>query len=81
MIIIGKSPNPKIKIDEQELETVNLFTSLGSIVHVNGGTEVNKARHAFGVLKLIWKSRTITLRTKIRLLNTNVKPALLNGSE
>ena len=73
------SPNSTIKIDGQEIETVDKFTYLGSIVDVNGGTDsdvksrINKARHAFAILKPIWKSRKITLRTKIRLFKTNVK--------
>ena len=87
LMTIGESPNPTIKIDGQEIETVDKFTYLGSIVDVNGGTDadvksrINKARHAFAILKPIWKSRKITLRTKIRLFNTNVKSVLLYGSE
>ena len=52
---IGEFPNPTIKIDGQEIETVDRFTNLGSIVDVNGGTDadvksrINKARHAFAV--------------------------------
>ena len=50
---------------------------------MNGGTDadvkshINKARHAFAILKPIWKSWKITLRTKIRLFNT--KSVLLYG--
>ena len=47
LMIICESPNPTIKIDGQEIETVDRFTFLGSI---------NKLGHAFAVLKLIWKS-------------------------
>ena len=36
---IGESPNQTIKIDGQEIETVDRFTYLGSIVDVNGGTD------------------------------------------
>ena len=79
LMTTGESPNPIIKIDGQEIETVDRFTYPGSIVDVNGGTDadlksrINKAKHAFAVLKPIWKSRKITLRTKMRLFNTNVK--------
>ena len=54
---------------------------------MNGGTDAdvkshfNKARCAFAVLKPIWKSRKMTLRTKIRLYNANVKSVLLCGCE
>ena len=44
-------------------------------------SRINKARHAFAVLKPIWKSRKITFRTEIRPFNTNVKSLLLYGSE
>ena len=59
---ICESPNPTIKIDGQEIETVDRFTFLGSLDGVNGGSDadvksrINKLRHAFAVLKLIWKS-------------------------
>ena len=84
---IDEFPNPKIKIDGQEIETVDWFTNLGSVVDVNGGTgadvksRINKARQSFAVLKPIWKSRKITFRTEIRPFNTNVKSLLLYDSE
>ena len=84
---IGEFPNPTIKIDGQEIETVDRFTNLGSIVDLSGGTDadvksrINKARHAFAVVKPIWKSRKITFRTEIRPFNTSVKSLLLYGSE
>ena len=76
---VGEFPNPTIKIDGQKMETVDRFTNLGSIVDVDSGTDadvksrINKATHAFAVLKPIWKSRKITFRTEIRPFNTNVK--------
>ena len=84
---IGEFTNPTIKIDGQEIETVDRFTNLGSVVDVNGGTDADvkshiyKARHAFAVLKPIWKSLKITFRTQIRPFNTNVKSLLLYGSK
>ena len=53
---IGESPNPTIKIDGQEIETVDRFTYLGGIVDLDGGTDadvkshINKTRHAIAVL-------------------------------
>ena len=79
---IGESPNPTIEVDGQEIETVDRFTNLGSIVDASSGTDTDvksrshKARHAFAVLKPIWKSRKITFRTEIRPFNTNVKSLL-----
>ena len=84
---VGEFPNSTIKIDGQEIETVDRFTNLGSIVGVNGGTDanvksrINKAGHAFDVLKPIRKYQKITFRTEIRLFKTNVKSLLLYGFE
>ena len=83
LMTIGEFSNPTSKIDGQEIETVDRFTNLGSIVAVNDGTDadvksrINKARHAFAVLKPIWKSR----KTTFRPFNTNVKSLQLYGSE
>ena len=38
---IGEFPNPTIEVDGQEIETVDRFTNLGSIVDVNGGTDAD----------------------------------------
>ena len=40
-----------------------------------------KARVSFMKLKQIWSSNIYTLRSKLRLFNTLVKPMLLYGSE
>ena len=59
------------------------FTYHGSIVNKQGGTDANinirigKARAAFLQLKSIWTSRKLSMNTKIRLFNTNVKPVLM----
>ena len=58
LMTIGESPNPTIKIDGKEIETVDWFTYtyVGSIVDVSRGTDanvksrINKARHSFAVL-------------------------------
>ncbi len=76
-----------LKIDGQQLEEVKSFTYLGSEVDGNGGTErdirarICKARTAFVTLNNIWKEGKISLNTKVRLFNTNVKTVLLYGSE
>jgi hypothetical protein len=60
---------------------------LGSIVDKNGGTEkdiksgISKAQIAFQSLHKIWQSNNLSLRTKLRLFNTNVKSVLLYGAE
>ena len=76
-----------IKVKDQDLEEVNTFTYLGGIVNDTGGTEadikarVSKARVAFNSLGKVWKDRTISVRTKCRLFNANVKSILLYGGE
>jgi len=69
------------------LEEVNSFTYLGSVVDIQGGAEadvkarIGKARAVFLQLKNVWSSKDLTLQTKIRIFNSNVKPVLLYGSE
>jgi hypothetical protein len=42
---------------------------------------IGKARTAFNMMGSIWKARNISLKTKVRLFNSNVKPILLYGTE
>jgi hypothetical protein len=57
------------------------------MIDVQGGadadvkTRIGKARQAFTSLKPVWSSKRISLKTKIRLFNSNVKTVLLYGSE
>ena len=67
------------------LEIVESFTYLGSIIDGKGGTEadvrkrIGKARTAFANLSNVWKASKISISTKIRLFNSNVKSVLLYG--
>lgn len=76
-----------IKIKENEIEEVKEFTYLGSIINIEGGTEadiearIGKAQNAFRNLNKIWSSKELTLSTKLRIFNTNVKSILLYGAE
>ena len=84
---IGTENLNTIDLEGTPLEEVDSFIYLGSIVDKKGGTEadvkarVGKARSAFTQLKNIWKSGKISLRTKLRLFNSNVKSVLLYGCE
>ena len=84
---INAAQDTPVTLGGKAIEDVAQFTYLGSIVSKTGGTEedirarIGKARHAFVTLKPIWKSRAITLKTKLRLFNSNVKTVLLYGSE
>ena len=84
---INETQDAAIMLGTEELEEVESFTYLGSIVNKTGGTEedikarTNKARYVFATLKPIWRSTRIRWRTKIRIFNTNVKSVLLYGAE
>ena len=84
---INASSREAVKLGDSNLEEVETFTYLGSVINQQGGTDadvktrIGKARAAFIALKNIWRSNLITSRTKIRLFNSNVKSALLYGAE
>ena len=76
-----------VEVNEKDLEEVDSFVYLGSVMDLKGGTEadvkarIGKARVAFIALNKIWKDRKLSLRTKLRLFNSNVKSVLLYGCE
>ena len=76
-----------IKLDNEDIENVASFTYLGSVIAVDGGTErdvlvrIGKARTAFLLLRPVWRSKEISLRTKLRIFNSNVKTVLMYGAE
>ena len=76
-----------ITIDGEPLECVEDFSYLGSLISTEFGTQkdikarLNKARGVFSQLRNIWKSKQYSLKTKLRLYNSNVKAVLLYGSE
>ena len=84
---INSSSMNVVTLNGSQLEEVQSFTYLGSIVDQQGGTDadvkarVGKARVAFIQLNNIWKSRELSRNTKIRLFNSNVKSVLLYGAE
>ncbi|KAK7103731.1 hypothetical protein V1264_018575 [Littorina saxatilis] len=84
---INTTSKEPITLSGSPLEEVQSFTYLGSIVDQQGGTDadvkarIGKARAAFIQLKNIWNSRQLSLTTKIRLFNSNVKSVLLYGAE
>jgi len=74
-------------LDGEEIDEVEDFACLGSNITRDGGSDRNiqlrigKARTAFTILSPVWKSKTISKKTKLRIFNTNVKSAFLYGSE
>jgi hypothetical protein len=77
----------KLSIGGKEIEQVDSFTYLGSIVTSDAGSEedvrmwIRKANGAFIQLYPIWKSKIISKKTKICVFNTNVKAVLLYACE
>ena len=84
---INSTNTNAIILNGNQLEEVQSFTYLGSIIDQQGGTDadvkarIGKARAAFIQLNNIWKSRELSRNTKIRLFNSNVKSVLLYGAE
>ena len=76
-----------IKIKDTNLEEVEEFIYLGSIVNIEGGTDadvknrINKARVIFNILWKVWSAKNISRGTKIKIFNSNVKYVLLYGAE
>lgn len=84
---INNKNNTALKINDEELEDVEHFQYLGSIINRNGGTEqdvkarIKKAQYAYVTLFNVWRSKNIKPITKLRIFNSNVKSILLYGSE
>ncbi len=80
------STNP-IMLDGDALEEVDAFIYLGSIINKQGGSDadvkaqIGKARTAFIQLRNIWRSKELSVKTKVRIFNTNVKAVLLYRAE
>ena len=86
MRIQARDDSP-IHIEDEVIQMTDHFTYLSSVVSESGGTKedivasIRKAQQAFATLRSVWKSRAISLNTKLRILNSNIKSVLLYGSE
>ena len=84
---VNQGNNAHFNIGGHEIQDVEKFTYLGSIVSSEGGTDqdivarIGKATTAFNILRPIWRSRAISVKTKFRIFNTNVKSVLLYACE
>jgi hypothetical protein len=64
----------KVEINGKELEEVNEYSYLGSIVTGGGGADgdvtsrIKKANVAFVQLYRIWKNKNIRIKTKLNFL-------------
>ena len=87
VMIYGGSPNQPVKADGEDIEVVNTFNFLGSVIVDEGGSsqEIRRrlamARTAAIGLTDIWKDRGITKTTKKSIMNALVFPIATYGSE
>ena len=84
---MNTTANAPVTVGGEPVREVESFVYLGSVVDQQGGTDrdvtarIGKARAAFVMLKSIWASGGISMRTKLRIFNSNVKSVLLYGCE
>ena len=85
--VMGSGPIISWKIDGETVETVSDFILWGSKITVNGDCshEIKRClllgRKVMTNLDSIFKSRDITLPTKVRLVKTMVFPIVMYGCE
>ena len=84
---MNTTANAPVAVGGEPIREVESFAYLGSVVDQQGGTDLDvtaricNARAVFVMLKNIWASRGISMRTKLRIFNSCVKSVLLNGCE
>ena len=87
MMKIDSTANTPVTVGGEPIREVDSFFYLGSAIDRQGGTDrdvtarIGKAGAAFVMLKNIWASKEISMRTKLRIFSSNVKSVLLYGSE
>nr|KAG5694647.1 hypothetical protein BaRGS_003925 [Batillaria attramentaria] len=84
---IYTTANTPVTVGGEPIREVESFVYLGSVVDGQGGTDrdvtarIGKARAAMVMLKNVWASKVVSIRTKLRIFNSNVKSVLLYGCE
>ena len=78
--------NKGVKVNGQELETVTNFKYLGSVVSDEGSkpeilSRIAETKAALTRLKPVWNDRSISLSSKIRLINSPVTFIFLYACE
>ena len=87
MKIMASGPTTSCKIDGETVETVSDFIFLGSKITADGDCSHETKRHfllgrkVMTNLDSIFKSRDITLPTKVRLVKAMVFPVVVYGCE
>jgi len=84
---VNTSNMQKFKLEKKEIEEVESFVDLGSVVSESGRTEedvasrIKKANGVFVLLYPVWRKLNISKEVKIRIFNTNVRSVLLYACE
>ena len=84
---MNTTANAPVTVGGEPIREVESFVYLGSVVDHQAGTDrdatarIGKARAAFVMLINIWTSGGISMRTRLRIFNSNVKSVLLYGCE
>ena len=84
---LSRPPSIPLKIKDEEIESVENFTYLGSIISPKDGAakditnRLNKAKAAFVMLRPVWISQQYSRTTKLRIFRSNVITTLLYGAE
>ena len=87
LMTTAKNGNTKIVIDGEEMECMEEFTFLGSLVNPNGECRQEIKRQimlghtAMMSMNQIWKNKDVSLTTKCRLVCTIVFPITIYGCE
>ena len=80
MIVNQLEDNPSIYAGNQEIEVINQFNFLGSMISNQGGCSIEirrrtaMAKTSMSAMNKIWKNRSISTATKIRLVSTLIFP-------
>ena len=86
-LVVSKKSSPKcnLKLKEQIIKQVSSFNYLGSMITEDARCEIKRrialAKSAFSKLGKILTNRTMSMRTRIRVLNCYIYPVLMYGSE
>ena len=71
--LLSGSENRIVKVAGIQIEAVDCFAYLGSIIAEDGGTDmdienrINKARAAFGMLSVVWRINNFSTSLKLRV--------------
>ena len=75
---MNTTANAPVTVGGEPIREVESFVYLGSVVDQQGGTDrdilarIGKARAAFVMLRNIWASGGISMRTKLRIFKSSV---------